>query len=200
MPASRVERPTNLTVNGKKDGIRYRRRFALDPEEKGIDLTKPLYVTVYGEWTKKAGIGRIDPGKPGVDDAAAGTTPRSACCTKAQEGRRLRLHPRDEPRSAPTTTSPTRRSRSGKKVTDANPQQDEVRLVERRSKLVEYKGINGKKLQAALFLPANYEPGKKYPTIVYIYEKLSQGTAPVHAAATAGGFNVDLHVATATRC
>jgi dipeptidyl aminopeptidase/acylaminoacyl peptidase len=30
-------------------------------------------------------------------------------------------------------------------------------------------------LQGALFLPANYEAGKKYPTLTYIYEKLSQG-------------------------
>jgi dipeptidyl aminopeptidase/acylaminoacyl peptidase len=41
--------------------------------------------------------------------------------------------------------------------------------------LIEYKGVGGKRLQGALFLPANYEPGKKYPTVVYIYEKLSQG-------------------------
>ena len=28
----------NLTVNGKKDRIRYQNRFRLDPDEKGIDL------------------------------------------------------------------------------------------------------------------------------------------------------------------
>ena len=31
------------------------------------------------------------------------------------------------------------------------------------------------KLQGSLYLPANYEKGKTYPTIVYIYEKLTQG-------------------------
>ena len=41
-------------------------------------------------------------------------------------------------------------------------------------KLIEYKGTGGKRLQGALFLPANYEPGKKYPMVVYIYERLSQ--------------------------
>ena len=41
--------------------------------------------------------------------------------------------------------------------------------------MIDYVSTNGDKLQAALFLPANYEPGKSYPTIVYIYEKLSQG-------------------------
>ncbi|MDQ3068603.1 MAG: S9 family peptidase, partial [Acidobacteriota bacterium] len=57
---------TNLTVNGTKDGIRYRQRYVLDPEERGIDLSKPLIVDVYGEWTKKNGFGRIEPGKAGV--------------------------------------------------------------------------------------------------------------------------------------
>ena len=52
----------NLTGNGKKDQIRYRRPFRLDPDEKGIDLSKPVYLGVYGEWTKKGGIGLIEPG------------------------------------------------------------------------------------------------------------------------------------------
>jgi len=52
----------NLTVSGKKDKVRYRTRFRLDPDEKGIDLTKAVYVDSYSEWTKKSGIVRIDPG------------------------------------------------------------------------------------------------------------------------------------------
>jgi dipeptidyl aminopeptidase/acylaminoacyl peptidase len=61
-----------------------------------------------------------------------------------------------------------------KKVTDANPQQKDY-LWTAGTKLIEYKGVDGKRLQGVIHLPANYEPGKKYPTIVYIYEKLSQG-------------------------
>ena len=60
----------NLTVNGKKDRIRYRTRYRLDPEEKGVDLAAPVYVRAYGEWTKKTGIGRIESGKPGVKTLA----------------------------------------------------------------------------------------------------------------------------------
>ena len=43
------------------------------------------------------------------------------------------------------------------------------------AQLMNYTRAKGDKLQGALFLPANYEPGKEYPTIVYIYERLSQG-------------------------
>ena len=71
----------NLTQTGRKDQVRFQRRFALEPiadRAKGIDLAKPLYFAAYGEWTKKAGIARVSPGKPGAellmwDDAAFGT-------------------------------------------------------------------------------------------------------------------------------
>ena len=46
--------------------IRYRGRIALEPVEEradGIDLTKPQFFTAYGEWTKKGGIARLDPGQ-----------------------------------------------------------------------------------------------------------------------------------------
>ena len=54
--------------------------------------------------------------------------------------------------------------------------------------LVNYTSDKGDKLQAALFLPANYEKGKAYPTVVNFYEKMSQ-TANQFAAPTANGFN-----------
>ena len=56
----------NLTQNGKRDKIRYQSRFTLDPDEKGIDLKQPIFVRMYGEWTKKSGIARIDNGKTTV--------------------------------------------------------------------------------------------------------------------------------------
>lgn len=48
------------------------------------------------------------------------------------------------------------------------------------------------KMQAALYLPANYEPGKKYPTIVYIYERLSDSFNRF-AQPTANGFNKSVY-------
>jgi dipeptidyl aminopeptidase/acylaminoacyl peptidase len=38
-----------------------------------------------------------------------------------------------------------------------------------------YTNKHGDKLQMMHAYPANYEPGKKYPMVVYYYEKLSQG-------------------------
>ena len=76
---------------------------------------------------------------------------------------------------------------NGKKITDANPQQKDF-LRTSGTKLIEYTTAKGDKLQGALYLPANYQPGRSYPTIVYIYEKLSQGLNS-YAIPTTNGFN-----------
>jgi dipeptidyl aminopeptidase/acylaminoacyl peptidase len=158
--------PVNLTANGRRDKIRYENHFSLDPDEKGIDLAKPIYFSVYGEWTKKGGIGIVNATKPGDvkmlawDDASYGNL------LKAKHAATL-LYTRQ------TVTNYPDYWLDGKKITTANPQQQDF-LWSSGAKLIDYTCDQGNKAQAALFLPANYEPGKKYPTVVYIYEKLSQ--------------------------
>ncbi|HQR32613.1 MAG TPA: prolyl oligopeptidase family serine peptidase, partial [Blastocatellia bacterium] len=176
---------TNLTMNGKKDKLRYQSRFRIDPEEKGIDLASPMYVRVYGEWTKKAGIGRIDGGKPGVkmlawDDASFGGLMKAK---KAD----VWLYTRETHAEAPNYLVADASLGNGKKITDSNPQQKDF-LWSSGAKLIDYTSAKGDKLQGALFLPANYQPGKSYPTIVYIYEKLSQGLNG-YTVPTYNGFN-----------
>jgi len=59
------------------------------------------------------------------------------------------------------------------KVTDANPQQRE--FLWGRSELIEYLNADGVRLRAVLTKPENFDPSKRYPLMVYIYEQLSQG-------------------------
>jgi dipeptidyl aminopeptidase/acylaminoacyl peptidase len=60
-----------------------------------------------------------------------------------------------------------------KKVTSNAPMADKYAWSS-GIQLVNYVSDKGDSLQGTLFLPANYEKGKKYPTIVYYYEKMSQ--------------------------
>ena len=161
----------NLTGNGKKEGIRYATRLRLDPEEKGIDLSQPIYVHAYGERSKKGGIGRIEAAKPGVkmltwDDALY------TSLHKAKDAETY-LFTRETPSEFPDYRTAGPALNNPLRVTDANPQQKDF-LWTKGSRVVDYVSTHADKLQAALLLPANYEPGKSYPTIVYIYEKLSQ--------------------------
>ena len=60
--------------------------------------------------------------------------------------------------------------------------------------LVNYTSAKGDKLQGALHLPANYEKGKQYPTIVYFYEKLSQNANQFSRPVVPGtGFNAAVY-------
>src|SRR5690242_21500129 len=45
--------PYTTLFRSKRGRLRYGRRFVLDREEKGIDLSKPVYLSVYGEWSKR---------------------------------------------------------------------------------------------------------------------------------------------------
>ena len=78
VPVTGAGKAVNLTGDGKKEKIRYRRPFVLDADQKGYDLSRTLYLDAYGEWTKKNGIAMIEPGKPGArrimwEDASYGT-------------------------------------------------------------------------------------------------------------------------------
>lgn len=178
----------NLTLNGKEEGIRYRSRFRLDPDEKGIDLAKPLYIGTYGEWTKKSGIALVDKGRPGAkmllwDDALFSLS-------KAKNAD-IYLYTKQTHEDYPDYYVTNNSLQKGQKITETYPQQKEF-LWSDGSLLLEYEGTDNKKLQAVLFLPANYEKGKSYPTVVYIYEKLSQWRHR-YFTPSANGFNKSVY-------
>jgi dipeptidyl aminopeptidase/acylaminoacyl peptidase len=161
----------NLT-NGRKDKIRYNFIYRLDPDDKGFDLSKPLYIRSYGEWTKKGGLAVLDPGATSVrslhyDDAVYATL------IKARHADAY-FYTRETTQESPDFYSADA-SLNGTKITDENPQQKDFAWT-KGAKLIEYTGARGDKMQGDLYLPANYEPGKKYPTILYLYEKLTQAT------------------------
>lgn len=185
MVEARGQQGFNLTGNGLKDQVRYTRRFVLDPEEKGIDLAQPQYFQAYGEWTKKQGIALI---------GATKRTTKMLLWDEAQFNRLLKarksgryLYTMETHRDFPDYYATDAMLDKASRLTEANPQQKEF-LWSSGARLVDYVSEKGKRLQAALFLPAGYQEGKKYPTIVYIYEKLSNNLNR-YFLPTVGGFN-----------
>ena len=160
---------TNITAGvGGREQIRFR-YTQLDPEEETIDTNKPMLLSAYGEWTKKSGYYTLTVGEEPesllFDDKSIGR-PR-----KAQKADRVVLTMQtfeDFPNYWATNT----RFEAPVQVTDANPQQAD--FVWGRRILVDYKNKDGVGLQGTLALPGNYEEGKKYPMLVYFYEKMSQ--------------------------
>jgi dipeptidyl aminopeptidase/acylaminoacyl peptidase len=137
-------------------------------EDEGVDLAKPLTLTAYGEWTKKSGYWTLAPGKAPqpllFDDKQIGGAQKAANADRVIFTQQTFAEFPDVWASSTAFASP-------KKLTDANPILAEYAWG--KKVLVDYTNSKGQKLQGTLTLPAGYEPGKKYPMLVYFYEIMS---------------------------
>ena len=165
----------NITQNGAKEKIKYSQRFNIYPDDKGIDLKKQQYFGIYGEWTKKSGFVRINPGKNGLkpgaiqlawDDADYGALNKTLQADKF-------YFSKENFNKAPEFYITDASFSKMKQVTENTPDKDKYSFSS-GTRLVNYITDKGDSLQGVLYLPAGYQEGKKYPTIVYYYEKTSQ--------------------------
>ena len=153
-------------TDGKSEEIRH--RFAYLDFENYIDAKEPMYLSLFGYRTKKSGYGTLIPGKQlkslVYQDA------RVSRITKAQDTGIYAFS------SETFSDSPDYFIASGgfndvAQVSDTNPFQKDYAWG--KSETINYTDANGRALQGSLYYPANYQPGKKYPMVTYIYEMLS---------------------------
>ena len=162
----------NITGNGQKDQVRYQSREIFDPRDRGgIDVARPLYFETYGEWTKKEGLSKVDPMQGG---ATTITWEDAKVDYRRARDANTWVFTRQTVQQFPDWYAADDGITNERRLTDANPQQKDV-AWSAGAVLINYTCDNGLgKHQAALFLPAGYEKGKRYPTLTYIYELLSQ--------------------------
>lgn len=152
-------------TDGEKNEVVYR-VTRVDFEDPYLDDTKPLYLSTYGDKTKKFGYAKLENGK--VDPLIFEDIQINRL-TKAKDAPAFSYVKQDFDK-APALYA-TKNFTNTMQVVATNPQQNNYYWG--KSELITYTSKKGKKLQGALFYPANYEPGKKYPMITYIYEILS---------------------------
>ncbi len=173
--ASRNYAATELTPGAGASKIRYLSRLRLDPDEKGFDPSKDQYFRAYGENTKKSGIAILKGSKNGLVKSSAITNWDDAQVNvlgKAKNSDSYLLTKSNF--NKPTTVFSTGASLANPaELFNTAPDAKKYQWSE-GSRLVNYVSDKGDSLQGVLYLPAGYEAGKKYPTIVYYYEKLSQ--------------------------
>jgi dipeptidyl aminopeptidase/acylaminoacyl peptidase len=159
----------NLTQGlGDKDEIRFR-LVSFDRDLDTLNVDAPLLLSAYGEWTKQSGFYEVTMGKkPKVLRYVDKMLGRPM---KAKDADIL-LYTEQTFEEFPDYWTTDLSFKTPKKMTDANPQLAEYKWG--RRVLVDYTDQRGNKLQATLALPAGYEAGKKYPMIIYFYEKMSQ--------------------------
>jgi dienelactone hydrolase len=162
-------RATRLT-DGAAEQVRYR-YVRLDPDEEAIDAGRPVHLSLFGLWSKKSGYARLrlDGSAPErliwLDKSMRGIA-------KAKDAD-VYAYTAESFDDSPDVFVAGSDLQNAKAVTRTNPFQD--RYAWGREDLIEYKNDRGDRLQGAVYYPAGYEPGRRYPTIVYMYERLSDG-------------------------
>jgi dipeptidyl aminopeptidase/acylaminoacyl peptidase len=186
--AANGRRADNLTADGTAPHRIYQMRYSLDPEEKGVDLSQPMYLRFIDDDTKATGIARIDNGRPGPRVLLHGDYVFGQL-GKARHAQTY-LFTRESVTEAPDYHISFSHDLGGaRKLTDMYPEAEGFALSP-GSRLLSFVSDKGDTLQAALFLPAGYEEGKSYPTVVYIYERLTQGlNGYARPSFPGGGFN-----------
>jgi dipeptidyl aminopeptidase/acylaminoacyl peptidase len=161
----------NLTDGvGRRDKI-VLRYVRLDPKERSIDPAKPLLLHAENEETRDSGFyrDRVNGGLPEklIMGAKDFNNP-----TKAKDADVLILTAsRFDQFPDIWVTGPG--FKDLKKVSNGDAQRAPFNWG--TAELVSFKNTDGVPLQGLLLKPDNFDPKKKYPMIVYIYEKLTQG-------------------------
>ncbi|HVL66158.1 MAG TPA: prolyl oligopeptidase family serine peptidase [Vicinamibacterales bacterium] len=160
---------TRLT-DGAAEQVRHR-YVRLNPDDEWIDTDKPVILSLFGTWTKRSGYARWNPAAKAVerllyeDKAIAGLA-------KARDAG-VFLYTSQRFDDSPDAFVAGADLRNATQVTATNPFM--AKFAWGRSEVIEFKSDRGQRLQGTLYYPAGYEPGRAYPMVVYLYEKLSDG-------------------------
>lgn len=175
----------NITQGiGRKEKIVFRRQN-LDREERSIDPKALLLLAAFDEQKKDAGFytGSID-GKVAPKQILM-TAHSYSGLTKAKDSEAILLN-RSTYVENPDVYIGDLSFSNLTKVSDLNPQQANVNWGS--VELVDYLANDGEALQGLLYKPENFDPNKKYPLMVYFYERNSDGMhryrAPAPSAST----------------
>ena len=158
-----------LRLDAAAGGRWWSRYSAMSVKEPWFDPAKPMYFSLFGEWTKKSGYARREPG--GAVTRLIWLDKNVSSLARAEDADVYRYVVQDYDDS-PDIFIDGPDFKDAQQVTETNPFQSDYAWG--RSELIEYTTDKGRRLQGALYYPAGYEPGTTYPMIVYNYELLSQ--------------------------
>jgi dienelactone hydrolase len=141
-----------------------------DPADRWIDPSKPMTLAATGEWSKKSGYAKLTPGQP--VQRVVWMDKNISRLEKAKDAD-VYLYERQTYAESPNFFVSGPNLADGRQVSNTNAFQADYSWG--KQVLLPYTNKRGDKLQMMLTYPADYQPGKKYPMVVYYYEKLSQG-------------------------
>ena len=183
----------SLSDNWKSKKSRVDGRLRIYQDEKGTDLSKDQYFSVFNVNDKKGGMGILPAGKTKInilfmDDNAYGSFAKA-------ENAKTFVYTKSNFAQSPVFYASTNSDLSAPKLVNKNTPDQAKYAWTSGVKLISYVSSYGDTLQAALYLPANYVEGKAYPTITYIYERLTDNLNNYAMPSfPGGGFNKAMYL------
>lgn len=160
-------------TDGAKDGVVYRlvnfAPFNAPLDDRAFDLSKTQYLSLRGKKTKQGGYAVLDV-SGGVKGRILSDTGFTALA-KADSAQVIAFS--RQRYDTPPALRVGNDFASAKTLIETNTQAKDYAWG--KVEMFDFKSTIGVPLQALLYYPANYDPSKKYPMIVYTYELLTQG-------------------------
>ncbi len=164
-----LKSPVNLTSGGRtgKTSFRY---VNLDPEALNIDPARPLLLRLTEEESCRQGFMSLKLDKPGILDTLSLADAEYTSPVKAKNADEL-IWQRSSYTLYPDLWSSKLDFSEVAKLSVTNPQQNQY--IWGTVEQVKWTTLEGKELKGLLYKPGNFDPSKKYPMIVYFYERYS---------------------------
>lgn len=162
--------PENLTGGKGRENKTYLRYRKLDEEEYYIDLDEPFYLASFNSETMDEGYYLYKSGN--LTELLSSAHDYSGLI-KAEEDEVFAFRKGDFRDFNDLYISEGEKMASTQKISEANPQQDN--FLWGNVRLVNWVSFNGDHLKGRLYTPENLDSTKKYPMLVYFYERSSEG-------------------------
>jgi dipeptidyl aminopeptidase/acylaminoacyl peptidase len=169
--------PDGSAANNLTDGVGRKesttlRYVRLDPRERSIDPGKPMLLSAENQETHDSGFYRDKVSGTALPQKLLMTAKDFNSPAKAKDADVL-IMTASRFDQFPDVWVTNSAFRELKRVSNGDAQR--AAYTWGTGELVSFKNTDGVPLQGLLLKPDNFDPKKKYPMIVYIYEKLSQG-------------------------
>jgi dipeptidyl aminopeptidase/acylaminoacyl peptidase len=159
-----------LLTNGRKSTTTFR-YVKLDDEERFINAKENLLLTTFNESNKHSGYAALNL-KNGKNKQLLEGPYTYSRPTKGKKSKRI-IYTRQSFEEFPDIRYADLSFKTETRISNANPQQSEYNWG--TAEIVKWTSLDGVELEGMLFKPENFDPNKKYPMIVYFYEKSSNG-------------------------
>lgn len=154
---------------GRKNHLTFR-VLQMDPDKRSFENNQRLYLSSYNNLEKNFGFYSCRVGRSGMEKLLE-ENKRFRFLGKANNADVL-MYTREDFEEFPDIWTNNLEFTAARKISEVNPQIKDYSWG--KAELVEWSSADGIPLQGVLIKPANYEPGKRYPVIVYYYRFFSQ--------------------------